>query len=489
MDLEIAGIIGRFSDAMSRGGISEVASLVKAERSRLESVTVHVAVTGTPRAGKSAFINSVMGFKDGEDGAAPTGPAQQVTKPAPYSRPGNPSSVFWELPSVRGPGLVGRLPEGGGDRQVAALASELRRVGKQFYLIRTKIDLGPPGYREKEFVEDVLNVFTADHFANLDIEYAIAHFFCVSCHQVDRFDFLECVQALQRNSSPPLQKHALLLSLHYLANKMELKDSLREFIPVSAIYSCLINPIPVEQLPYQANVHFLYNEIRLYRVLLELDYPALRKRAKLIRRPTFVLSDEIQTTMAKMLTEKGVSEELLKWTEINVSVPHSYVKWVPFLEALPGGKLSGASTIRLLDTMLQKFTDDACRVQRKMEDGSNRNRTTKDDVVFDETGCQWWWELPSIHREPESALSAQQANVAQAQCRSDWSMRSTGVRTGWCRSLRKTETDWRWRLRGFFPVTEPGSGEESPEREIQKLRGDRGPPGGSETGGTDTGSG
>ncbi|MBS2599707.1 hypothetical protein KFY57_26605, partial [Salmonella enterica subsp. enterica serovar Typhimurium] len=102
MDLEIAGIIGRFSDAMSHGGVSEVASLVKAERSRVESVTVHVAVTGTPRVGKSAFINSVMGFKDGEDRAAPTSPTHQVTKPAPYSRPGSPSSVFWELPSIGG---------------------------------------------------------------------------------------------------------------------------------------------------------------------------------------------------------------------------------------------------------------------------------------------------------------------------------------------------------------------------------------------------
>ncbi|XP_041031513.1 interferon-inducible GTPase 5-like [Carcharodon carcharias] len=384
MDLEIAGMIGRFSDAMSHGRISEVASLVKAERSRVESMMVHVAVTGTPRVGKSTFINSIMGFKDGEDGAAPTGPTHQVTKPAPYSRPGSPSSVFWELPSIRGPSFSSSdyLKAVEVDKYVgffilssmwftweaAALASELRRVGKQFYFIRTKIDLGPPGYRDKKFVEDVLNVFTIGHFANLDIEYTTAHFFCVSCHHVDRFDFLECIQALQRNSSPPLQKHALLLSLYYLANKMELKDSMREFIPLSAVYSCIIDPVPVEQLPYQANVHFLYNEIRLYRVLFELDYPALSKRAKLIHRPTFVLSDEIQTTMARALTEKGVSEELLKWTEINVPVSHSYVKWIPFLETLPGGKLSAASIIRLLDTMLQKFMDDAYRIQRKMED-------------------------------------------------------------------------------------------------------------------------
>ncbi|MBS2599762.1 hypothetical protein KFY57_26915, partial [Salmonella enterica subsp. enterica serovar Typhimurium] len=97
-------------------------------------------------------------------------------------------------------------------QEAAALASELRRVGKQFYFIRTKIDLNAPDYKNEKFTEDILRVVTADHFANLDMEYATARFFCVSCHHADRFDFLECVQALQRNSSPPLQKHALLLS-------------------------------------------------------------------------------------------------------------------------------------------------------------------------------------------------------------------------------------------------------------------------------------
>ncbi|XP_078425987.1 interferon-inducible GTPase 5-like [Cetorhinus maximus] len=384
MDLEIAGIIGRFSDSMIRGGISEVASLVKAERSRMESVTVHVAVTGTPRVGKSAFINSVMGFKDGEDGAAPTSPTQQLAKPAPYSRPGNPSSVFWELPSIEGANFssgdylkavevdkyVGFfiLSSTWFTKEAAALASELRRVGKQFYLIRTKIDLNAPDYKDKKLTEDILRVVTADHFANLDMEYATARFFCVSSYHVDRFDFLKCIQALQRNSSPPLQKHALLLSLHYLANKMELKDSMRELIPLSAVYSCVIDPVPVEQLPYQANVHFLYNEIRLYRVLFELDHPALSKKAKLIRRPTVVLSDEIKTMMARVLTEEAVSEELLKLTEMNAPVSQYYMKWIPFLETLPGGKLAGASTISLLDTMLEKFMDDAYRIQRKMVD-------------------------------------------------------------------------------------------------------------------------
>ncbi|GCB77292.1 interferon-inducible GTPase 5-like [Scyliorhinus torazame] len=384
MELEVEGILGRFSDAMSCGGLSEMAPLVKAERRRIECVAVHVAIIGTSRVGKSAFINSALGFKNGEDRAAPTGPAQQVEKPVSYGRPGDPSCVFWELPNIEVAGFspggylrvleVDRyvgffvLSSGCFSQEAAGLANELRRRGKQLYFVRTKIDLDTHGYKNKEFAEDVLHVVTADRFAHLDIEYATARFFYVACHDAGRFDFMACIQALQKNSSPPLQKHALLLSLHHLANKLELKSSLKELIPLSAVYSCVIDPVPVERLPYGANLNFLCNEIRFYRTMLGLDYQALSRSARSIGQPTFILSDEIQTRMAKELTEKAVSEELLRWTEKNVLVSPNNAKWIPLLETLPGGKLSGASTIRLLDAMLEQFMDDAYRIQRKMVD-------------------------------------------------------------------------------------------------------------------------
>ncbi|XP_078063130.1 interferon-inducible GTPase 5-like [Mustelus asterias] len=381
MDLEVERILKRFSEAMKDGGISKMAPLVKAERRRVECVTVHVAVTGTPRVGKSVFINSVMDFKDGTADAAPTDPTQQVAKPASYRRPGDPCCMFWELPNIEG---VSFSPDGylkalEVDRYVGffilsssrftweavALANELRRIGKQVYFVRTNIDLDTHGYKNKEFAEDALRAVTADCFDHLDIEYAITHYFCVSCHDTERFDFMACIQALQ-NSSPPLQKHALLLSLYYLANKIELKNSLKELIPVSAIYSCIIDPVPVERLPYQANISFLHKEICFYRTVLGLDYQALNKSARLIGQPTFVLSDEIQTRLARELTEKAVSEELLRWTEKNVLVSPRNTKWLPLLETLPGRQISGASTIRLLDAMLEQFMDDAYRIQRKI---------------------------------------------------------------------------------------------------------------------------
>ncbi|XP_048476459.1 interferon-inducible GTPase 5-like isoform X2 [Rhincodon typus] len=381
MDLEVEGILERLLDAMNRGGISEMAALVEAERRRVERVTVHVAVTGTSRAGKSAFINSAMGFQDGDEGGPSTAPSQGATKPAPYRRPGFPCCTFWELPSVEdasfSPGDYLRavevdrytgfyiLSSGRFTQQAAALADELRRLGKPFYFVRTKIDMDAHGYKDREFAKKALQVIAANRFACLDLDYAIARFFCVSCHESERFDFPACIRALQ-NSSPPLQRHALLLSLHHLADKMELKNSLKELIPVSAVYSCVIDPVAVEQLPYRANIGFLCEEIRLYRLLLGLDYPALSKRARLVGQPAFVLSDEIQTRMARELTEKAVAEELLRWTEKNVLVSPNNVKWIPLLESLPGGKLSGASTIRLLDAMLEQFMDDVYRIRRKV---------------------------------------------------------------------------------------------------------------------------
>ncbi|XP_043539210.1 interferon-inducible GTPase 5-like isoform X1 [Chiloscyllium plagiosum] len=382
MDLEVEGILERLWDAMDRGGISEMAPLVEAERKRVECVTVHVAVTGTSRAGKSTFIRSAMGFQDGEEGAPSTDLSQQLVKPAPYQRPGSPGCTFWELPSVEGSGFspgdylqvveVDRytgfyvLSPGRFTWQAAALADELRRLGKPFYFILTKIDADARGHKDAEFAREALRVIATNRFAHLDVGYAIGRFYCVSCLESERFDFPACIRALQKDTLPALQRHALLLSLPHLADKTELKNSLKALIPLSAVYSCVIDPLPVEQLPYQANVRFLCDEIRLYRRLLGLDYQALSKRARLIGQPAFVLSDEIQTRMARELTEKAVAEELLRWTEKNVLVSPNNVKWIPLLESLPGGKLSGASTIRLLDAMLEQFMDDVYRVQRKV---------------------------------------------------------------------------------------------------------------------------
>ncbi|XP_048379647.1 interferon-inducible GTPase 5-like [Stegostoma tigrinum] len=386
MDLEVEGILERLLDAVNRGGTTAMAALVQAERRRIEQVTVDVAVTGPSRCGKSTFIHSAMGFQDGDEGGPSTAPGPGATKPAPYRRPGFPCCAFWELPSVGGGGGGAFSPRGylravEADRyagfyllspgrftqQAAALADELRRLGKPFYFVRTKIDADAGGREDRGFARASLQAVAAGRFARLDLEYAVARFFCVSCHESERFDFAACIRALQR-SAPPLQRHALLLCLHHLADKMELKNSLKELIPVAAVHSCVVDPVEVEQLPYRANVAFLCDEIRLYRLLLGLDYPALSRTARLVGRPAFVLCDEIQTRLARELTEKAVADELLRWTEKNVLVSPGNAKWIPLLGRLPGGELSGTSTIRLLDAMLEQFMDDVYRIRRKMAD-------------------------------------------------------------------------------------------------------------------------
>ncbi|XP_051901311.1 interferon-inducible GTPase 5-like [Pristis pectinata] len=372
-----------FMSAVERGGVVELGEAVKAAMRRVEDVTAHVAVIGTSRVGKSTFISTALRLSEGEDSAAAASqPPREAPKPVAYSRPGRPCSVFWELPGIEDASFCpsAYLRQVGVEKyagffimssteftkEAVALVSELKGMGKPFYLIHSKIDLRPHCYKNKDFAGDVLRAVRREALPNLDEAYAAKRLFYIDCRDPNQFDFMACVQALQKGAPSALLQHALLLSLNHLAAKIELRNSLKELIPVSAIHSCISHPVPLEGLSYQVNIHFLFDQIRFYRTVLGLDYKDLHKSAKRIAMPTFVLSDEIQTQMARELTEKGVVRELIKWTRQNVAIAPSNLKWVPLLRQLPGGEISGATTVRLLDAMLVQFTDDAYRVESKI---------------------------------------------------------------------------------------------------------------------------
>uniref|UniRef100_UPI00398E41D0 interferon-inducible GTPase 5-like n=1 Tax=Pristiophorus japonicus TaxID=55135 RepID=UPI00398E41D0 len=380
MDLEVEGILRRLTEALTHGGLAELSTAVQAEWQRVEGVTVHVAVTGPPRAGKSSFVNAALGLKEGQRGAAST--AEGAAKPARHGRAGTPGAVFWELPDPEGPGFsaAGYLQSAGGPGKYAgfvvvtatvfapesaALAAELRRLGAPFCLVRSKIDLDLRSYKAEEFAAGVLRAVTDGGLAG-DGGNALPRLFSVCCLEPEKFDFRACVQALQESASPPLRRRALLVALPHLSVKAELKNSLKELVPLSALHACLVGAVPVGHLPYRANLPFLHGEVRRYRSLLGLELADLGRQARLIGRPAFVLADEIGTRAVRQLTAAGLARELARWTAQDVPVAPGNARWIPLLRALPGGQLSGASVARLLDATLEQFTNDAYRVERKI---------------------------------------------------------------------------------------------------------------------------
>ncbi|XP_072106822.1 interferon-inducible GTPase 5-like [Mobula birostris] len=377
MEQEVDRMLQQLTDAIESGGLPALANEVQEIRQKVRDVTAQVAVTGPPNVGKTTLISTALRLS-----AETAALLQHAPKPAPCFQPGRPRVIFWELPAIGGASfcvntylrqvdvdkytgfLILSCTEF--SREMLGLASELRRIGKPFCLIRSKIDVRRRCYRKREFADEVLCALRRQPLPHLDLESAVVRLFYLDCRDSEDFDFKPCVQALQDASPSALLRHSLLVSLSYLSNKFQLKTSLKQLTPIWAIHSLVVDPVGLAGLPYQVNARFLVDQIYFYRLILGIDFQALKVQAKRLRLPTFVLSDELRAGLPCSLSEVDVVAELTKWTALKVPVANSKLKWVPLLRQLPGGEISGAAVIRLLDFMVTQYMIDVYRIESKI---------------------------------------------------------------------------------------------------------------------------
>ncbi|XP_062393689.1 immunity-related GTPase family M protein 3 [Sardina pilchardus] len=72
----------------------------------MEDFRLDVGVLGATGCGSSSFINALLGLKNGEEGAAPTGVTETTLEPVAYQYPEFLNVVLWDLPGM---GRVGGL--------------------------------------------------------------------------------------------------------------------------------------------------------------------------------------------------------------------------------------------------------------------------------------------------------------------------------------------------------------------------------------------
>ncbi|XP_068194912.1 interferon-gamma-inducible GTPase 10-like isoform X2 [Antennarius striatus] len=117
---------------------------------------LNIAITGESGSGKSSFVNGFRGIDDWHNNAAPVGCVETTTQATKYPHPSYPNVTLWDLPGVGTMKFQASqyLQHVGFQKydffiiitatrfkeNDVMLAKEIRRIGKKFYFVRSKID-------------------------------------------------------------------------------------------------------------------------------------------------------------------------------------------------------------------------------------------------------------------------------------------------------------------------------------------------------------
>uniref|UniRef100_UPI00398F4362 interferon-inducible GTPase 5-like n=1 Tax=Pristiophorus japonicus TaxID=55135 RepID=UPI00398F4362 len=365
------------------GGLEAAVSLIQMKLQKLDSAEINIAVTGETGAGKSTFINAMRGLRDHGEGAAKTGMCETTMEPAPYPHPNLPNVCFWNLPGI---GSV-IFPVDQYLREMdfkiydffiiisgcrfrendVKLAEEIKRLGTNFYFVRSKIDNDLDSFK-KECVDfntnKQLDKIRNDCVSNLEkAGIPLPTVFLISNFKLNDFDFPALKETLANNLEN-IKKHVFLLSLpnttlEIVENK---RKELENRIWILATLSGVVGAVPIPGLSFAFKIGIMIAGIQYFRQYLGLDDASLRRLADMAQKPLGFLKTELKTALVGEITDDLVRSVLLGSVVVAISVAEAVLDFVPVVGSIFGAGSSFAMIYKLLSDALNELVENAQRV-------------------------------------------------------------------------------------------------------------------------------
>ncbi|XP_072361105.1 interferon-inducible GTPase 5-like isoform X2 [Scyliorhinus torazame] len=372
--------MNEFKAICEKDGLGAAVSLVQEKVNELHNTELQIAVTGESGAGKSSFINAMRGLQSTDKGAAKSGTTETTMEPASYSHPNLPSVCFWDLPGLGTSNFqtdmyLQRMNFNKYDFFIiisdcrfrendVKLAKEIKRLGKKFYFVRTKIDndlrslkLEGRKFNTCEELDKIRN-YCVSNLEKAGIP--TSAIFLISNFKINKFDFPALKEALESDLDD-IKKHVFLLSLQNTSVEIieKKRNELKKQIWMWAIISGAVGAVPAPGLSFACDLGILAKTIIDFRKHMGLDDASLQRLANTTGKHMENLKDVAKTPLLGEISKEFVKTALLSSRYAAVSAAEIALDWIPVIGSIFGAVSSFAVTYKFLNDALDDLTENA----------------------------------------------------------------------------------------------------------------------------------
>jgi predicted GTPase len=360
------------------------------EKERQEPLLI--AITGETGVGKSTFINTIRNLSPDDPGAAKTSSYKECTKEVKaYPDPKNPNLlIYYDLPGIGSPNFpkeeyVTKVSLNRYDFFIILsndrfkendlhLATEIKRLGKKFYFVRTKIDrslneerdnMGAAAFNEEDYINEVRK-----ESENTLLTHAGDHpVFVISGKRENytKWDFPNLIQALI-NDTPDIKKEIIILTI--TANSHEAISQkvavLKRRILMVATGAAAVGVIPIPLLPFACNLGIITGEIHNYMKDFGLDEDSMENLAKNhdmdraeLEKKIFGASNILQSNSDSVITD--AANKILAQTAA-ANLTSECLRITPIIGQVVPSVTSFLSITYALETLLDEISEIAIKL-------------------------------------------------------------------------------------------------------------------------------
>ncbi|XP_072914687.1 interferon-inducible GTPase 5-like isoform X2 [Hemitrygon akajei] len=325
----------------------------------------------------------MRGLRSDDPGAAEVGTTETTMEPAGYSHPTLPNVRYWDLPGIGTTPFPAAkyLKEMKFERfdffiiisatrfseNDVKLAKEIKRQGKQFYFVRSKIDADLYSMRKQKKVineEEELEKIRSDCLRRLaEAGFPNPTVFLISSLEPNRFDFIRLNEGLEGDLNN-VKKRIFVLALPNLSAEIVQRkyEILKKHIWMFATLSGGLGAVPVPGFSLACDIGILIGAIVYFRKCLGLDDASLQRLAKRAGKPVEELKATVKAPLLGEITPDVIMR--LSWgaAVVTVSALEFALDFVPVIGSIFGAVSSSVMTYKMLSAALTDLTENAERV-------------------------------------------------------------------------------------------------------------------------------